>query len=211
MVTEWLLSRIRQPSSTHFHLSLSPPTSPSASATASRNAEGSPISSVFSSTEQLVQSRSFLLLLFSTSWPVDQAMARQILLATLPILTTSGREATLQNMAPTAELPLQTQVRFLWLLTTNPPAMMLTVRALHTWQSTTSHLDLFFRSPRSRFRLRAPLQSPVYRLRRLSFERSQHKPAWSLRRHTRILCTLSCVVFRTPDTHLHGGNRRHIP
>jgi hypothetical protein len=40
VVTEWALYRIRQPPSTRFHLFLSPPTSPSASATASRKAKG---------------------------------------------------------------------------------------------------------------------------------------------------------------------------
>ena len=138
MVTEWTLSRIRQPSSTRFHLSPPPPTSPFSLRDGQQEGRRHPqflLSFLQYSIEQH-QSRSFLLLLFSTSWPVDQAMVYQILLATLPILTASGREATLQNMAPTAELPLQTQVRFLWLLTTNPPAMMLIVRVLHIWQST---------------------------------------------------------------------------
>lgn len=77
---------------------------------------------------------------------------------------------------------------------------------------TPAHPNLFFfHSPRSRFRLRFPLQSAVFRLCRLSHERCQHEPAWSLFRHTWILCALSRLVFRTPDTHLHGGNRGYIP
>lgn len=210
MVTEWVPSRIRQPPSTRFHLSLSPPTSPFSlrdGQQEGRRLPQPPLSFHQTTPKSLVSSSALL-----HSWPVDQAMAHQILLATLPILTTNGREATLQNMAPTAEPPLQTQARFLWLLTTNPPAMMLIVCVLHIWRS--AHISprpFFFHSPRPRFRLGPPLQSPVYRLCRISLERYQHEPAWSLLRHTRILCTLSCVVFRTPDTHLHGGNRRYIP
>ena len=75
--------------------------------------QGTATHSVFSlfSTEQLPQSRSFLLPIFSTPWPVVQAMARQMLLATLQILSTSGQEAFLQNKAPTEAPPLQIPVR----------------------------------------------------------------------------------------------------
>ena len=68
-----------------------------------------------------------------------------------------------------------------------------------------------FHSPGSRFRVRPPLQSPVFRLCRLSLERCQHEPTWSLRRHTGIICTLPRLVFGTPDTHIDGGNRRYLP
>ena len=71
-------------------------------------------------------------------------MAHQIPLATLPILTTSGREATLQNTAPTAELPLPTQVRSPSLFTTNPPAMMPIVCTLHIWHSSRLISTIFF-------------------------------------------------------------------
>ena len=70
---------------------------------------------------------------------------------------------------------------------------------------------LFPYSSRTRFGIRPPLQPAVFRLRRLPYEWHQRQPAWSLCRYTRILCTISRMVFRTPDTHLHGGDRRYIP
>lgn len=163
-------------------------------------------------TEQLLQSHSFLPLILSSPWPVDQAMASQILLATLPVLTPNNREPTLQNKAYTVDFPLQTQVRFLLQLTTSPPAMTHIVRTTYLVVNRYSPQSFFFFcSSRSRFRTRPPLQSPVFRLCRLSYEWLQCQPAWSLCRHTRILCTISRLVFRTPGTHLNRGNRRHIP
>ena len=47
----------------------------------------------------------------STSWPVDQAMDHQMLLATPPARMASGQEATLQNKAPTEGPPLRIRVR----------------------------------------------------------------------------------------------------
>lgn len=60
--------------------------------------------------EQHLQSRSFLPLILSTTWPADLAMAHQIPLATL---SPSSRESTLRNKARTVDLPLQTRARFL--------------------------------------------------------------------------------------------------
>lgn len=111
MVSERLLSELGNATVPSSLYSFSLPPSPSRHG--QQEDKGTATHSVFSlfSTEQLPQSRSFLLPIFSTPWPVVQAMARQMLLATLPILSTSGQEAFLQNKAPTEAQPLQIPVR----------------------------------------------------------------------------------------------------
>lgn len=111
-----LLSGLGNRLPTHFHPLFLAYVSVSASVTVDTKTKRRPLdSSVLSSiftTEQL-QSHSFLLLILPTSWPVDQAMASQIPLATRPILILTNREATLQNRAPTVVLPQQIQAKSL--------------------------------------------------------------------------------------------------